>query len=75
MIDTIISIYRDISGDYNTIINPKTKIKGGLRLTSLGMAQLICEIEDRFDIEISVSELKSIKTIQDFADYLEKKIK
>ena len=75
MFDTVVEIYRDMTGDTETEIRPKTKIKGGLPLSSLGMAQLVCEIEDRFDIEISASELKSIKTVQDLVSYLEKKVK
>ena len=75
MFDTIVALYRDITGDETTEITPKTKINGGLRLSSLGIAQLICEIEDEFDIEISANELKSFKTVQNIVDYLEEKIK
>ena len=75
MFDTFIEIYRDITGDYSTEITPKTKINGGLHLSSLGVAQLICEIEDRFDIEISAKDLKSLKTVQNIVDYLEEKTK
>ena len=75
MFDTIVGIYRDITGDETTEITPKTKIKSELRLSSLGIAQLICEIEYQFDIEISANEMKSLKTVQDIVDYLEKKVK
>ena len=72
MLETIIAIYRDMTGDESTEIRPKTKIKD-LPLSSLGKAQFICEIEDRFDIEISASDLKSFKTVQNLIDYLVKK--
>ena len=72
MFDTVVEIYRDITGDETTQITPKTKIHGGLQLSSLGIAQFICEIEDRFDIEISSKDLQSFKTVQDIVDYLEK---
>ena len=75
MFDTIVGIYRDITGDETTQITPKTKINSELRLSSLGIAQLICEIEDEFDIEISANELKKFKTVQDIVDYLEKEVK
>ena len=74
MFETVVAIYRDMTGDYTTKIRPKTKIKGGLSLSSLGMAQLVCEIEDRFDIEISAKDLISFKTVQDLVDYLEKNV-
>ena len=74
MFDTIVEIYRDMTGDYTSKIQPKTKINGGLRLSSLGKAQFICEIEDRFDIEIPLSALKTFKTVQNLVDYLEKNV-
>jgi acyl carrier protein len=74
MFKTIVDIYRDMTGDYTTNIQPKTRIKDGLRLSSLGRAQFICEIEDRFDIEIPLSALKSFKTVQNLVDYLEKNV-
>lgn len=74
MFNTVVEIYRDMTGDYTTNIKPKTKIKDGLRLSSLGRAQFICEIEDRFDIEIPLSALKSFKTVQNLVDYLDKNI-
>ena len=75
MFDKIVAIYRDITGDETTEITPKTKINGGLSLSSLGKAQLICEIEDQFDVEFSIDELKSFKTVQNIADCLENKVK
>jgi len=71
MFETVVEIYRDLTGDYETQINPKTKINE-LSLSSLGIAQLVCEIEDRFDIEISAKDLRSFKTVQDIVSYLEK---
>jgi acyl carrier protein len=74
MFDAIVALYRDLTGDYDTDIRPKTKIKDGLKLSSLGKVQLICEIEERFDIEISAEDLRSFKTIQHIVDYLEKSV-
>lgn len=74
MFETIVALYRDLTGDYDTEIRPKTKIKDGLHLSSLGKVQLICEIEDHFEIEIPAEDLKSFKTVQSIVDYVEKKI-
>ncbi|MBE6741201.1 MAG: acyl carrier protein [Ruminococcaceae bacterium] len=74
MFDDIVELYRDITGDEETEITPKTKVRGGLQLSSLGIAQLICEIEDSYDIELSAGELKSIKTVQDIVDCIEEKL-
>ena len=74
MFDEIVELYRDITGDEDTVITPKTKIRGGLQLSSLGIAQLICEIEDSYDIELSADDLKSIKTVKDIVDCVEEKL-
>ncbi len=71
MFETVVEIYRDLTGDYETQISPKTKINE-LSLSSLGVAQFICEIEDRFDLEISAKELRSFKTVQNIVSFLEK---
>ena len=73
MLETIVEIYRDITGDCSTEITPKTKIGSELQLSSLGIAQLVCEIEERFDIEFTGKDIRSFKTIQNLLDCIEKK--
>lgn len=75
MFDKIVEIYRDMTGDYTTEISPKTKVDDELSLTSLGKVQLICEIEETFDISIASKELRAIKTVQDLVECVEKKAK
>lgn len=72
MLEILKEIYSDLTGDYDTEITPKTKIEGDLDLSSLGKVQLVCNIEDRFDIEIPVSEIRKFKTVKDLIKYLEK---
>ena len=74
MFEKIVEIYRDMTGDYTTEITPKTKINSELSLSSLGKVQLICQIEDHFDIGISSKELKSFKTVRDLVECVEKKV-
>jgi acyl carrier protein len=50
----------------------KTKIEKIPELSSLGVVQLICGLEDEFDIEIPNSALKKIKTVGDVVKFLEK---
>ena len=73
MFDTIVALYRDLTGDYESEIRPKTRIKDGLQLSSFGKVQLICKIEEAFDIEIPSGDLRSFKTVQHIVDYVEKK--
>lgn len=72
MLEILKEIYSEISGDYDTEITPKTKIENDLNLSSLGKIQLICNIEDRFDVEIPATEIRKFKTVKDLIKFLEK---
>ena len=74
MFETLKEIYYELTGNYDVEITPKTKLKDGLRLSSLGKVQLVCAIEDRFDIEIPNKALSSFKTVQDIVKYLEREV-
>lgn len=71
MFDKLQEIYNDVSGRTDIELNLQMKLKD-LELSSLGLVQLICAIEDEFDIEISNADLKSFKTVKNVVDYLEK---
>ena len=53
MLEQLKAIYFELTGNSDADITPKTKIADGLGLSSLGKVQLVCAIEDHFDIEIS----------------------
>lgn len=72
MLEILKEIYSDLTGDYDTEITPKTKIDSDMDLSSLGKVQLICSIEDRFDVEIPVTEIRKFKTVKDIIKFLEK---
>lgn len=40
-------------------------------LTSLDLAEVVCDIEDEFDIEIPEKDLIKIKTVNDIFNYIE----
>ena len=73
MLAELQTIYNDVTGTDNFVLNPKTKLKD-MNLSSLGLVQLICAIEDEYDIEISNSSLKGFKTVKDVVEYLEKTV-
>lgn len=56
----------DIEFDVNTVI------LRDLKLNSLDLISLICAVEDEFDIEIDDKDIKSIVTIGDLIEYIEK---
>lgn len=71
MLEELKTIYYELTGNEDVKITPKTKLKDGLKLSSLGKVQLVCAIEDRFDIEIPNKALSGFKTVQDILRYLE----
>lgn len=52
-------------------INENTVILRDLDIDSLDMVELVCAVEDEFDIEIADKKIKSIVTIGDLIDYIE----
>ncbi len=71
MFDKLQELYNEISGREDIKLDPQMKLKD-LELSSLGLVQLICAIEDEFDIEISNKDLKNFKSVKNVVDYLEK---
>ena len=74
MIKRIEKVFSEVTGRDDLEFTPKTKINKIPGLTSLGVIQLICALEDEFDIEIPNSVVKKIKTVGDIVKYLEKNI-
>lgn len=52
-------------------LTPKTKLVGNLGADSLDQAELIIELEDDFEIDISEKKASSIHTIKDIVDAVE----
>ena len=72
MIKRLKKIFVEYMGIENIEINRETNIKNDLGLNSFDLAQLVCNVEDEFDVEIPDSEMKNIKKVGDVDDYLEK---
>lgn len=72
MLERIEKVFSEVTGIKDLEFTPKTKIEKIPGLSSLGVIQLICGLEDEFDIEIPNSVVKKIKTVGDIVKYLEK---
>ena len=72
MLKKIEEIFAEVTGIKNPDFTPKTKLSKLSELSSFGVVQLVCEIEDEFDVSIPNSELKKFKTVGDIIKYLEK---
>ena len=55
-------------------LKPETKFIDDLQMNSLDIMTMIGDVEDEFDITIETSELRSIYTLRELADFLETKV-
>ena len=72
MIERIEKIFSEVTGKKDISFTSKTRLDNSLGISSLGLIQLICSIEDEFDIEIPNSAIKKFKTIGDVVSFIEK---
>lgn len=57
--------------DTNIEIDENTVILRDLGVDSLDMVELVCAVEDEFDIAIADKKIKSLVTIGDLINYIE----
>lgn len=74
MLEKLQKIYNRVSGTTGFILTKHTRLKD-LELTSLGLIQMICAVEDEFDLEISNTAFKKFRTVNNIISYLEKNAK
>lgn len=74
MLEKLEKIFSEVIGVTDIKLTEKTKIKKIANVSSLAMVQLICAIEDEFDIEIPNSQIKSFKSVKDVIEFIESEI-
>lgn len=72
MIERIEKVFSEVTGRDDLNFTEKTRLDKNFEFTSLSFIQLICGLEDEFDVEIPNSAVKKIKTVGDVVKYLEK---
>ena len=64
----------DIMLDYNDVpresITPDTRFLADLHMNSLDIMDMVCQIEEEFNVVIATEDLNSIFTVQNLVDYL-----
>ena len=55
----------------NIEITEESRLLADLKLNSLDLINLVCVVEDEFDIEIPDKKLKTLITIGDVLDFIE----
>ena len=72
MIERIEKVFSEVTGVSEPNLTLKTMVDKIPELSSLGIVQLICGLEDEFDVEIPNSAIKKFKTVGDVVKFLEK---
>lgn len=52
---------------------PKMNLKDDLKINSARVVDIVLDLEEQFDIEISDAEIEKMKTVQDIFDLLKNK--
>lgn len=70
MMDRIKKIVADRLDVEEGKIKPETSFKDDLEADSLDVVELVMELEDEFDLEISDEDAEKIATVGDVLDYI-----
>ncbi len=72
MVKRIERVFSEVTGREDLDFTEKTRLDKNFEFTSLSFIQLICALEDEFDVDIPNSVVKKIKTVGDVVKFLEK---
>lgn len=74
MVKRIEKVFSEVTGREDLEFTEKTRLDKNFEFTSLSFIQLICALEDEFDVDIPNSVVKKIKTVGDVVKFLEKNV-
>ena len=74
MLETLTKIIREHTGDESIIINEDMDLKADLGLNSLELVNLVCVVEDEFDIEIPDRNIKDFRTVKYVIEFIEEQL-
>ena len=65
------TVFENVTGRTGFEVRPEMTIDKDLKVNSLSKIQLICSIEDEFEIEVPNKLLKKLKKVSDLYEFLE----
>ena len=74
MTEKLIEIFQKETGVKKLTINEDDILRTDLKINSYDFVQIVCAIEDEFDIEMPDKELARMITVKDVIDYIEANI-
>lgn len=72
MLEQLTAMIREYTGDYELEVTREQGFVTDLGLNSLDLMNLVCEVEEVFQVEIPDRVVGNFKTIGDVMDYIEK---
>jgi len=70
MLERLQEIVRRYTDDEKIVLTGDMVLLTDLGLNSYELVQLICEVEDKFDVEIPDRAIGGLKTVQNILDYI-----
>lgn len=71
MLDKMTQIIREQTGDENISITRNSVLLADLGMNSFDLINMVCVLEDEFDVEIPDRAIGNFKTVGDVIDYIE----
>ncbi|MGI6199214.1 MAG: phosphopantetheine-binding protein [Christensenellales bacterium] len=73
MLEQVIQIIRGQLEEPGLALSAQTNLLTDLQLNSLELVELVCALEDAFELEVPEKDLRKFVTIGDVASYLERR--
>lgn len=73
MLEQVIQIIRGQLEQPGLALSAQTNLLTDLQLNSLELVELVCALEDAFELEVPEKDLRKFVTIGDVASYLERR--
>ena len=70
MMDQLQEIIRRYSKDKDILIREDMALLTDLEFNSLELVEMVCDVEEEFDVEIPDRVIRDFKTVQDLLDYI-----
>ena len=70
MIERLQEIIRRFAPDENIAVSEEMVLLTDFGLNSLELVEIICEVEEEFEIEIPDRAISGFKTVKDLMDYI-----
>ena len=69
------SVFNKVTGRNDVILSPGLRLNSISNINSFVLIQLVCAVENEFDIEISNNSIRSLKTTDDVVRVIKKALK